>query len=250
MEIGFTSTTFRQIKNLEKIVDIAKRAGADCIEWGGDIHVKTIDDAKKAKALCEKSGLLISSYGSYYVVGSNDYEEWTRICKFASEMGAESIRVWLGKKGSAKTGTEEYKNLLSDAKRICAQAKEYGLIVSPECHKNTYNDNTDAFLNFARELDADNFRTYFQSRYLDWEYDADRLERTVSLIENVHISYSECVRMQFFGKKDKTYVSKILRKLSELDYSGRVLLEYTYFGLPSYFEKDISRLRKQVNGER
>lgn len=250
MEIGFTSTTFRQIKNLEKIVYIAKKAGADCVEWGGDIHVKTMDDALKAKALCEKSGLQISSYGSYYVVGSNDFEEWTRICKIADAMGAKSVRVWLGKKGSTKTGAEEYKNLLSDAKRICTKAKEYDLIVSPECHKNTYNDNTDAFLNFAGELNADNFRTYFQSRYLDWEYDADRLERTISLIENVHISYSECVRMQFFGKKDKTYVSKILRKLSELNYSGRVLLEYTYFAMPSYFEKDISRLGKQVNGER
>lgn len=250
MEIGFTSTTFRQIKDLEKIVDIAKRAGVDCIEWGGDIHVKTIDDAKKAKVLCEKANLHISSYGSYYVVGSNDYEEWTRICKIASEMGAKSVRVWLGKKGSAKTGAEEYKKLLSDAKSICAQAKEYGLIVSPECHKNTYNDNTDAFLNFAKDLDADNFKTYFQSRYLDWEYDKDRLERTVSLIETVHISYSESVRMQFFGKKDKTYVSKILKKLSELNYSGRVLLEYTYFGLPSYFKKDIYRLREQVNGRK
>ena len=249
MEIGFTSTTFRQIKDLEKIVNIVKRAGADCIEWGGDIHVKTIDDAKKQKC-CVKKRFAYFFLRKLLCCRSNDYEEWTRICKIAFEMGAKGLRVWLGKKGSAKTGAEEYKNLLFDAKRICTQAKEYGLTVSPECHKNTYNDNTDAFLNFAEELNTDNFKTYFQSRYLDWEYDKDRLERTVSLIENVHISYSECVRMQFFGKKDKTYVSKILRKLLELDYSGRVLLEYTYFGLSSYFEKDIYRLRKQVNGER
>ena len=39
MKIGFTSTSFRQIKSIEKIVKIASDAGADCIEWGGDVHV-------------------------------------------------------------------------------------------------------------------------------------------------------------------------------------------------------------------
>ena len=106
MEIGFTSTTFRQIKNLEKIVDIAKRAGSDCIEWGGDIHVKTIDDAKKQKC-CVKKRFAYFFLRKLLCCRSNDYEEWTRICKIAFEMGAKGLRVWLGKKGSAKTGTSE-----------------------------------------------------------------------------------------------------------------------------------------------
>ena len=49
MQIGFTSTSFRQIKSLDKIVQIAVDSGVDCIEWGGDIHIKNVDSAKYAK---------------------------------------------------------------------------------------------------------------------------------------------------------------------------------------------------------
>ena len=72
MHFGFTSTTLRQIKDIEKIVDIAKRTGAECIEWGGDIHVTDTETAKKAKELCDNAGIRICSYGSYYRVGSSD----------------------------------------------------------------------------------------------------------------------------------------------------------------------------------
>ena len=70
MKIGFTSTSFRQIKSIEKIVRIASEAGADCIEWGGDIHIKDVPTARRAKRLCDDAGIPISSYGSYYRVGS------------------------------------------------------------------------------------------------------------------------------------------------------------------------------------
>ena len=46
MKFGFTSTSFRNIKDVKKIVDIAVSAGADCIEWGSDVHVKDIETAK------------------------------------------------------------------------------------------------------------------------------------------------------------------------------------------------------------
>jgi hypothetical protein len=48
MHFGFTSTTLRQIKDIGKIVEIAKSAGAECIEWGGDIHVTDIETAVPA----------------------------------------------------------------------------------------------------------------------------------------------------------------------------------------------------------
>lgn len=45
MKIGFTSASFIQINSKEKIADIAFRAGADIIEWCGDIRVRNISDA-------------------------------------------------------------------------------------------------------------------------------------------------------------------------------------------------------------
>ena len=48
MKLGFTTTSFRQIRDREKIVNVARDCGADIIEWGGDIHVKSVADAMHA----------------------------------------------------------------------------------------------------------------------------------------------------------------------------------------------------------
>ena len=249
MLIGFTSTSFRQIKSLEKIVNIALDSGVDCIEWGGDIHVKDIADATKAKKLCDDAGIKISSYGSYYRVGSKNASEWEKICKIAHTMGAESVRVWLGKADSEKTDDATYRNLVEDAKVICSTAKEYGLIVCPECHDNTYNNNTDAFLKIQKDIACDNFGTYFQSRYKRKEYDLDRIERTLPFTQSVHISWSEQLREQF-PKHDKAYIDVLLDKILTSGFNGNLLVEYTYLfsyiGLASSMKKDVAKIRAKV----
>lgn len=249
MQIGFTSTSFRQIKSLEKIVDIARDSGVDCIEWGGDVHVKDVADAAKAKKRCDDAGIKISSYGSYYRVGSKKVSEWEKVCKIANTMGAESVRVWLGKADSEKTDDATYRNLVEDAKAICSVAKEYGLIVCPECHDNTYNNNTDAFLKIQKDIGCNNFRTYFQSRYKRKEYDLDRIERTLPFIESVHISWSEQLREQF-PKHDKGYIDALLDKILSSGFDGNLLIEYTYLfsyiGLASSMKKDITKIKAKV----
>ena len=249
MQIGFTSTSFRQIKSLEKIVNIARDSGVDCIEWGGDVHVKDVESARKAKKLCDDAGIKISSYGSYYRVGSKNASEWEKICKIAHTMGAESVRVWLGKADSEKTDDATYRNLVEDAKAICSVAKEYGLIVCPECHDNTYNNNTDAFLKIQKDISCDNFRTYFQSRYKRKEYDLDRIERTLPFTQSVHISWSEQLREQF-PKHDKGYIDVLLDKIVSLGFDGNLLIEYTYLfsyiGLASSMKKDVAKIKAKV----
>ena len=249
MNIGFTSTSFRQIKNVEKVVKIAAESGAECIEWGGDIHVKSVADAKRAKELCDKAGIRINSYGSYYRVGCKNAAEWKVICEIASTMAARSVRVWLGRADSEKTDEATYKNLVEDTKAICAVAKEYGLIVCPECHDNTYNNNTDAFMKIHADVGCDNFRTYFQSRYKRLQYDLDRIERTLPYIETVHISYSEQSREQF-PKFNPKYIDALLDKIKKSGYDRNILLEYTYlcgyFGFASSMKKDMKRLKSKV----
>lgn len=249
MRIGFTSTSFRQIKSIEKIVKIASESGADCIEWGGDIHIKDIPTAKRAKKLCDDAGIEISSYGSYYRVGSKNADEWRKICEIASAMGARSIRVWLGSCDSEKTDDKTYKNLVEDAKSICSVAKEYNLIVSPECHDNTFNNNTDAFLKIHKDTECENFKTYFQSRYKRLEYDLDRIERTVTYIESVHISYSEQTREQV-PKFRPDYINSLLDKIISSGFDGNLLVEYTYLfcwaGIPYSMKKDIAKIKAKV----
>lgn len=242
LKIGVASVTFRN-KTVEETVEICKKEQVEYIEWGSDVHIKTNDDAAKAKELCDNANIKICSYGSYYSVGSGKHDEWKLICENAKIMGAESIRVWLGKKDSEKTSDEEYKNILEDCRAICDIAKEYGLIVSPECHDNTFNNNTDSILRFIKDLERDNFRTYFQSRYFRMEYDLDRIDRTFEHILNMHVSYWDMKREQRFRKKDKNYLDTLLKKMLSKDFDGIVILEFTKNSDEKEFAKDIEKLK-------
>lgn len=239
-KIGLASVTFRE-KAVEEIVCLCRKAGVDCIEWGSDVHIRTADDAKKAVQLCDKAGIKISSYGSYYRVGCQDEKEWLRLCENAKIMGAESIRVWLGKKNSEDTSEREYKKLLEDAKSICTVAADYGLLVCPECHDHTFNNNTEAIIRFKADLDKDNFKTYFQSRYFRKEYDLDRIDKTFNFIENVHVSYRDQKLEQADKIKDETYLDSLLKKLREKNFRGAVILEFTEN--EDIFFEDISKLK-------
>ena len=249
MRIGFTSTSFRQIKSLEKIVNIALDCGADCIEWGGDIHVRSEKDARTAKELCDSYGVGICSFASYYRVGDCNSLQWESICRIAHTMGAEWIRVWLGRKDSEKTDDSTYRKILNDAEAMCKTAEKLGLKILAECHDNTFNNNTDAFLRFTKDLNSPVFLTYFQSRYKKKTYDLDRIERTLPFTECVHISFSELVREQFPGC-DMTYIDALLDKIKAVGFDKTMLVEYTYifgrFGLPSSMKKDIKKLREKV----
>ena len=249
MKIGFTSNSFRQIKSIEKIVEIALATGAECIEWGGDVHIKDVATAEKAKSLCIDAGIEICSFGSYYKVGSNNADERNTVCEIANALGAKSIRVWLGSADSEKTDADTYLNLVEDAKALCKTAKEYGIIICPECHDNTYNNNTDAFLKIRKDIGCDNFKTYFQSRYRRKAYDLDRIARTLPYTENVHVSYFDMVREQF-PKFDFGYMGELISKLLSLGFDGAVLIEFTFpgfkSGMPSAMKKDITRLKKLI----
>lgn len=249
MKIGFTSTSFRQIKSIEKVVKIAVSSGAECIEWGGDVHVRDVQTAKRAKKLCDDAGILITSYGSYYRVGSKNAEEWKNICEISSALGAESVRVWLGTCDSEVTDEKTYSLLVEDAKSICSVAKKYNLIVCPECHDKTFNNNTDAFLKIREDIGCENFRTYFQSRYKRKDYDLDRIERTLPYTQSVHISYSEQSREQF-PKLNPRYIDSLLDKIFSLNFDGNILVEYTYFccyaGFASSMKKSIAKIKAKA----
>ena len=241
-KLGLCSVTFRK-KTAEEVVAIAKKAGIGFIEWGADVHVKSLDDAKKVKALCTEADIKISSYGSYFNSAVFDEGKWTAVCEITKEMGAEYIRIWLGKKNSQITSEEEYILLLKNTKRMCEIASEYGLLVCPECHDNTFNNNTDAFLKIAADLKCDNFRTYFQSRYFRMEYDKDRIDRTYDYIKDVHVSYRDLKREQLFRKKDKNYLDTLLKKFIEKNFDGIIMIEFVSGNSEKNLLKDTKKLK-------
>jgi sugar phosphate isomerase/epimerase len=170
--------------------------------------------------------------------------DWKRICENADAMGASSVRIWLGNKDSEKTSEEEYAHLLKDLKAICSVAKEYNLLVCPECHDNTFNNNTDAFLRLKKDLQKDNFKTYFQSRYFRMEYDLDRIDRTFEFIRDVHVSYRDLKKEQLHRKKDIFYLYKLLKKLKSKSFDGIVMVEFVDFDSEKVFYRNVRKLKK------
>lgn len=243
MKIGVASVTFRN-KTISQVVEIAKNAGVEFIEWGGDVHVKTLDDARFAKRLCDENNIKISSYGSYYRTGSSDKNEWKEICRIANEMGASSVRIWLGNKDSENFTGSEYEELLEEMNFLCSKAKEYNLFVCPECHDNSFNNNTEAILKLKKDLNCHNFKTYFQSRYLRFDYDIERIEKTFDFIENFHISYRDLKKEQCFKKKDKNYLDKLIKKFISKGFKGIVIVEFTKGSKEKSFIKDVNRLKE------
>ena len=241
-KLGLCSVTFRK-KTADEVVYLAKKAGVGYIEWGGDVHVKTPEDAIKVKELCDKADIIISSYGSYF--NSYDYDElkWTDVCRIANNMGAESIRIWLGKKNSEITSEADYQRILENTKKMCDIATEYNLLVCPECHDNTFNNNTDAILRFIGDLQRDNFKTYFQSRYFRMAYDLDRIDRTYPYIKDMHVSYRDLKREQLFRKKDKNYLDTLLKKFRDKNFGGIVMVEFVSGSSEKAFLEDIAKLK-------
>ena len=241
-KLGLCSVTFRK-KSAAKVIELAKKAGIGYIEWGGDVHVTNLEEARLVKSVCDNEGIKICSYGSYFNCKDYDEQKWTEICLIAKAMNAESIRVWLGKKDSEITSEAEYKKLVANTRKMCDIAAKYNLIVCPECHDNTFNNNTDSILRFIGDLKKDNFRTYFQSRYFRMEYDLDRIERTSDYIKDVHVSYRDLKKEQRFRKKDNLYLEKLLKKLKEKSFDGIIMIEFVSGDKEKVFLKDAEKLK-------
>lgn len=243
LKLGLCSVTFRK-KTAAQIVFIAKKAGVTFIEWGGDIHVRNADDARIVKSLCDNEGIKISSYGSYFNTAEYDEKKWVEICEIAHIMSADSIRIWLGKKNSEDTSPQEYSLLLENTKKMCDIASDYNLLVCPECHDNTFSNNTDAFIRLKNDADRDNFKTYFQSRYFRMDYDLDRIDRTFEFIENVHVSYRDLKKEQLLRKRDRTYLDTLLNKLKSKNFEGIVMIEFVDLSSETVFHSDIRKLKR------
>ena len=145
METSVTSVTFRQ-KSIPEVAALARQAGLDAIEWGGDIHVPPGDEnaARLALSCTRENGLTVSAYGSYYRAGAE--EDFRPVLQTALWLGCRVIRVWAGRTGSADCPPDERAAIaarLAAAAQLAAQA---GCTVATEYHAHTFTDTLDSTL--------------------------------------------------------------------------------------------------------
>lgn len=151
---GLCSVTFRS-REPDDIVELARRARLEAIEWGGDVHVPpgALETAREVRAITEGAGLTVASYGSYLragrVGGHMDLVE--RVLDTAMALGAPNVRVWARRDGA-----------IDELAAICTAAAARSLTVSLEFHPGTATETSADTNAVLAAVGAGNLFTYWQ----------------------------------------------------------------------------------------
>jgi len=156
---GLCSVTFRQLAP-EQIVEHAAAAGLAVIEWGGDAHVPPGEPERAAQVAqaTRDAGLAICSYGSYFRSGGD--EELTPALDSAAALGADRVRIWAGRVGSAEATPAQYAQIVARLRDATAEASERSIALALEYHGGTIADTPDAVLRLLGDVPG--LRTYWQ----------------------------------------------------------------------------------------
>ncbi len=243
--IGFTTVTFRK-KSVEEIIDIAKKAAINCIEWGGDVHVPpdNEENAKRVRALCDAAGIKSVSYGSYYRVGFNDMAAFERVCKTADILGARIVRVWLGLKASAETSEEEFLALCDEVSRMADIAQKYSVTIGFEFHHVTFNDCGENTVRLINKVNIPNVKTYWQP-FSDGTDDKN-LSKVLDYVVTVHVFNWDDKGQRFLMSEGTEKWRKFVSRIKAAHDDCNFILEFVKDDEDDNFIKDIDCIKQLV----
>ena len=103
-KLGICSVSFRKYSP-EEIAKAVSDAGLECIEWGSDIHAPCMDAEaiENIVSIQKKYGISCSSYGTYFHLGSDDFDELPHYIRAANMLGTNVLRLWCGAKRTTMT---------------------------------------------------------------------------------------------------------------------------------------------------
>jgi sugar phosphate isomerase/epimerase len=246
---GLVSITFRPLKP-EEIIPLVVKAELQSIEWGGDVHVPPGDVARAREVgrLTREAGLMVAAYGSYYRLGVTgpDVVPFERVLASAVGLGAPTIRVWAGNKGSADCTAEERHAIVEDALRVAEIAARSGITVSLEYHGNTLTDTRESVQSLLKELAHPNLEFLWQpTNGASFEDCATRLVEVLPRLRNVHVfhwwpTYLERHPLAEGEARWRTYIELVRESGRAVDF----LLEFVDKDLPEQFLADAATLRR------
>ncbi len=162
---GLVSITFRQ-RSVREIVELVAKTELKAIEWGGDVHVPhgNLAKAKEARQMTSDAGLICASYGSYYRLGVSEKEglSFNAVADVAAELGAPTVRVWAGGKGSDGVDCKYREQIVEEALKVADTAQRAGVSLSFEYHGGTLTDTDESAMQFLKEADHENLFLYWQ----------------------------------------------------------------------------------------
>jgi len=153
--------TFRGLP-AARVAALAAQAGLEAIEWGGDVHVPPGDGRRAAEVarITADAGVAVCSYGSYF--RGDPGEEIGPVLDSAVALGADRVRVWAGRIGSADAGADERVRLTAALARAAAEAADRGVVLALEYHGGTLADTPEATLRLLGDVAHPMLRTYWQ----------------------------------------------------------------------------------------
>jgi sugar phosphate isomerase/epimerase len=222
--IGITSITFRN-KSVERVVEFAKRANVDCIEWGSDFHVLPSDTvaAENAAKLCESSGINICSYGTYYVLGKNmNFDDYLDSCV---AMRCHRMRIWAGSKSSSTISKQERISLVEECQKISDRAAEHSIELCFEYHRNTLTDTKESAADLITSVDRDNVFTYWQPNpEIEEREKYEEIEMLRPYIKTIHFFNWKGKNTRFLMSEGKNRWKEYIK---HIDLDVPYLLEFT-----------------------
>ncbi|KLU60672.1 3-dehydroshikimate dehydratase [Peptococcaceae bacterium CEB3] len=248
LKAGLVSVTFRQLSP-QQIISLCVEAGLSGIEWGGDIHVPHGDMARAVKVAeyTQGAGLEVVSYGSYYRADSDEAvpNTFTKVLETALALGAPSIRIWAGNKGSGQASVAYWNGVVETIRRDADQAGQVGISLCLEHHGNTLTDTAGSTLALLDAIHHPNVRTYWQPSFN--QTPADRLEELSSLLpwlRHLHVFQWNGVERKPLEEGQEEWIPYLRTASAKGEHLGRyALLEFVQEDEPEYLLRDAKVLR-------
>lgn len=186
---GLVSVTFRKLSP-KRIVELVAEAGLSTIEWGGDVHVPPGDEvqAETVRRLTEDAGLSVAAYGSYYSAVHSTAGDINGVLKTAKALGAPTVRVWAGKRGSSDADGDHVRHVTEDLQRVADAAAALGLTITIEYHGGTLTDTLDTTAALLDGVSRSNVRSGWQPRDgMTADHGVAEIKRLAPWLGNLHV---------------------------------------------------------------
>lgn len=221
-----------------EICETAAENNIKYLEWGGDVHLPPDDLSAREEvvALQKEFGLECVSYGSYYRLGTEDYELWRKTVDTARAVGAKTIRIWAGDKPSSKTGGE-LSEMIKETQRLSDTAGD--LNVAFEFHKNTYNDCGKCCEEFLSAVSRENVKTYWQPMSI--KEDKENLKSTLQKLVTVHVFHWNKIGKRYSLKKGRKVWTEFFGMIPPDNVN--FIMEFVKHDSKRQFARDVKTLR-------
>lgn len=253
---GLVSVTFRKLTPFD-VLNLVSEADLEGIEWGGDIHVPPGNSllARQIGKQTIEAGIKVAAYGSYYRVGAAGQTPFQVILETAQELGAPTIRVWAGVKGSAEAAGQDWQVVIEDAQMIAAQAAKAGITLSFEFHDQTLNDTSRTCKQLLNQIQAANVKTLWQPPVsAPFQECLEGLATILPWLSNVHVFFwnpGYTRRPLAEGKADWLRYIETIKNAAPTNNGDRFLmLEFVRNDAPDSFYEDTRELKEWIRHAR